>query len=318
MDNEEKIAYLERPRDCPPSDLCRCHLMWQDEETLLTGWANAIKILKVHTSQGGLTLNEMSIFDEEPKVKRTVEIVNIISTDFFISGISFWSETEIAVLAFVPPGQGHDVDQNGETTLDGEGCTELVPFPELHIIEKDTGKHSAADALPILGYVRFQNKFKIKVLLLCRFENLRASDYSLASTHEFLDLTGPPVLYIGTPKDVIIARTRDYDDRIFWAIENGNSEQAVALAKEGKNLLRRYDFNDVVHMHIKYLFASENYIDAASTLHEANIRSKSIWEHWVWAFAQQDQLSAIAELVPTSNPRLAHAQVYCFISLKWG
>jgi hypothetical protein len=40
----ERLTWIERPRGAPPPDQYRCTLCWQDEQTLLIGWADTVQI----------------------------------------------------------------------------------------------------------------------------------------------------------------------------------------------------------------------------------------------------------------------------------
>jgi hypothetical protein len=44
---EKFITYIDRPKKSPRPDMYRCNLCWEDDTTLLIGWADSIKIGKV-------------------------------------------------------------------------------------------------------------------------------------------------------------------------------------------------------------------------------------------------------------------------------
>jgi WD40 repeat protein len=43
-DKGERITYIERPNGSPRPDLYKCNLCWENDHTLLIGWADSVKI----------------------------------------------------------------------------------------------------------------------------------------------------------------------------------------------------------------------------------------------------------------------------------
>jgi hypothetical protein len=48
---QQRISYIDRPKNSPRADLYKCRLCWKDDATLLIGWANSVKIGVVKDKQ---------------------------------------------------------------------------------------------------------------------------------------------------------------------------------------------------------------------------------------------------------------------------
>ena len=46
-ETEQFITYIDRPKGSPRPDMYRCNLCWENERTLLIGWADSVKIGQV-------------------------------------------------------------------------------------------------------------------------------------------------------------------------------------------------------------------------------------------------------------------------------
>ncbi|KAJ3030993.1 UNVERIFIED_CONTAM: Vacuolar protein sorting-associated protein 41, partial [Siphonaria sp. JEL0065] len=189
----QKFAYIDRPPGSPRADLYRCNLCWQDDETLMIGWADSVKIGvikdRVKTeSVLGTTAMGVSV------PSKFVEIVCEFRTDFIVSGIAPL-RGQIVLLSFISNlEETQDVDV---LATSGRSAPEklLSNPPEIHVVDMD-GEHVANDILSLFGY-----------------EHYRANDYRLA----FLPSSSSPLdttFYIVSPKDIVVAKPRDLDDHI--------------------------------------------------------------------------------------------------------
>ena len=43
----QKISFIQRPRNAPPPSICRCHLTWENPNTLAIGWGTSIQMIGV-------------------------------------------------------------------------------------------------------------------------------------------------------------------------------------------------------------------------------------------------------------------------------
>eukprot|EP01100_Stratorugosa_tubuloviscum_P003657 TRINITY_DN188_c2_g2_i1.p1 TRINITY_DN188_c2_g2~~TRINITY_DN188_c2_g2_i1.p1 ORF type:complete len:925 (-),score=372.33 TRINITY_DN188_c2_g2_i1:105-2879(-) len=88
----QRITFIERLPGSPRPDLHRCSLFWQNDTTLLIGWANTVQICKVSeklTAITGIT-------------QRYVEVSSRFTTSSIIAGIAPFNDSEIVSVAFTP------------------------------------------------------------------------------------------------------------------------------------------------------------------------------------------------------------------------
>ena len=65
---------------------------------------------------------------------------------------------------------------------------------------------------------------------------------------------------------------------------------------------------DLAETYLRYLLSKHQYSKAAALCPRLLGRSALLWERWVWAFSQLEQLPTIAHHIPTENPRLDATQ----------
>ncbi|RHY07799.1 hypothetical protein DYB36_002545 [Aphanomyces astaci] len=158
----------------------------------------------------------------------------------------------------------------------------------MHVIDW-RGTQMAVDMLPLRG-----------------FEKLRATDYHALCLTFPRHTTNAPVLFLCTPKDVVVCRVRDVDDRVAYALSQRAYENALAIALTDVPSLKRHALDELVEYYLGELVLSQQYATAADVCRR--LLSPHLWEKYVYVFAQKGQLSAIAKFMPTSNPRLPTSQ----------
>ncbi|KAJ3692977.1 hypothetical protein LUZ60_012072 [Juncus effusus] len=290
MANNQRIAFIERPRASPRPEILRPHLVWQDDTLLVIGWGASVKIAAIRaTSQsngGNPNPNgmKMNIIMSSAKY---VDIVASFQTSYHISGIAPYGEA-LVVLSYIP------VEQNGEkefnaTVPSRQGAAQR---PEVRIV---TWKNDeiTTDALPVHGY-----------------EHYKAKDYALAHA----PFTGSsyaggqwaagdePLYYIVSPKDIVIARPRDAEDHINWLVNHGFHEKALEAAEAGEG--RTEVLEEVGAKYLDVLIVERKYAEAAMLCPKLLRGSAFAWERWVFHFAQLRQLPVLVPYIPTENPRL--------------
>ncbi|KAH3763249.1 vacuolar protein sorting 41, partial [Pelomyxa schiedti] len=129
VSSRQQIGAIPREPGSPRPDLYRCCLCWEDERTLIIGWADGVKICEVKerppTDQAGFFL----------------QITAKFKTDFFISGVAPYG-TQLVLLAYI------------EENTDPEGRPVVVPeryHPELRLMSK-SGREFVSDAIEVEGY----------------------------------------------------------------------------------------------------------------------------------------------------------------------
>ncbi|KAJ0406377.1 hypothetical protein P43SY_006985 [Pythium insidiosum] len=308
-ERDQRITYIERPPQCPPMELCRCHLEWQSSSTLLIGWAHTLRVVafkKVNplSPSASTTGNDPATVAAPGTL--TAEVVSLITFDFFVGGISVWGSTAVCVLAYRPPGSapaGVKSQKNEQRLVEGEGDAADIPFPEVHVVGLD-GKQASADILNLKGYYK-----------------LRASDYKMPSlqfTHANTAPDGASIYdagygklqYICAPKDVVICRLRDVDDRVAWALSRKQYEKALNVALGDAKSLRKHSMEELMEFHLSELLKKKQYKKAADEIRRLFVGEEFavLWEKYVYVFAQRGQLTAIAKYIPTTAPRLPTVQ----------
>eukprot|EP01114_Cavostelium_apophysatum_P004970 TRINITY_DN1546_c0_g1_i1.p1 TRINITY_DN1546_c0_g1~~TRINITY_DN1546_c0_g1_i1.p1 ORF type:complete len:976 (-),score=258.51 TRINITY_DN1546_c0_g1_i1:28-2796(-) len=264
-DKGQRITYIDRPKGSPRADLFRCHLCWENEHTLLIGWADSIKIGLIKergTSSSGLP-------------DRYVEIGALFKTDYYISGIAPFADY-LVVLAYV---EEQEDDEEG-TRQPGEPPKMVAQRPELRIITRKN-EDISSDSLTIHGY-----------------ENYKANHYRLGH------MASESLFYVVSPKDIIVAKPRDLDDHISWLMERKRYEEAMRAAEASDAPLREHNYVDIGEKYINYLLGAGQVNKAAEMCPKILKRDPGLWEKWILKFAEMANLKAICDYIPIANPTL--------------
>ena len=89
---------------------------------------------------------------------------------------------------------------------------------QLRVLARADGEDVSSDALPNRGH-----------------EYYEASDYALAADPaRVTGSEGLPLLFIASPKDVVVATPRDADDHVQWALDDGDYERRVRRRLRGR------------------------------------------------------------------------------------
>ncbi|DAZ93532.1 TPA: hypothetical protein N0F65_000148 [Lagenidium giganteum] len=301
-DKDQRITYIERPPNCPPMELCRCQLEWQSSSILLVGWAHTLRVIGFKKVNPASPSSAATVPSDLAPGSLTAEVVSLITFDFFVAGLSPWGATAVCVLAFRPPGTAPMPSMskgNEERSVAGEGESAEMPFPEVHVVNLD-GKQVCADILNLKGYYR-----------------LRASDYKMPSL-QFTSSNASPasatiyeagygrLAYICTPKDVVICRLRDVDDRVQWALSKKQYERCLEVALRDPKSLQKHSLDELIELYLGEMVKKKQFKKAAEEIRRLFVGEEyaKLWEKYVYVFAQRGQLSAIARYIPTTSPRL--------------
>lgn len=320
-DNDQRVTYIERPPNCPPMELCRCHLEWQGSDVLLVAWAHTLRVVtfkKGVPEHPGSPTSPAAISDADvPAGAITAEVVALLTFDFFVAGISPWGGgSVVSVLAFRPPGSGAAAAppmSQGKSTkeqrlIEGEGESGEMPYPEVHVVRLD-GKQVSADLLNLKGYQRLRASDYMMSTL--RYAHAHQSDLESTDPSSIYDAGYGQLAYVCTPKDVVICRLRDADDRVQWALARKQYGRALDVALHDPRALRRVVLTDVMETYLGDLLRQKKFQKAAEEIHRLFVGGDEyakLWEKYVYVFAQRGQLSVIARYMPTASPRLPQVQ----------
>jgi hypothetical protein len=186
----------------------RCNLFWKDPYTIYIGWANEVQICTVKKKIDSIKI-------EPDKSNFYVQIVSMFKTDFWICGISSFgqyltvlcldktedeSSSESIVTVPVPVSDSSS-EPNGNTAAAArvERTKSVGQRPKLHIIQPDR-----------LGYELVYTH----ILQTRGYQEYKPVDYHLES------LTDELLFFVVTPKDIVVAKSRDMDDHIQFLVEH--------------------------------------------------------------------------------------------------
>ena len=218
--SKQRITYISRPADSPRADLFKCTLNWQNDTTLLIGWADFLKIaiVKHRPAKAALGLGPSST---EPYV----EVSAIFQVDCMISGVAKHGEGYL-ILAYLTEDLGND-DGPGDPS---QHRRQLAARPELRVISNE-GEELSSDAIGLRNFAQAQ----------CR-------DYSLCPA------PSGDKYFVIAPQDIVVAQIRDEGDHISWLVEQQKYEAALgALDKAGPDARDRFDAGDVGRKYLHFL-----------------------------------------------------------------
>ena len=194
--SEQRIGFIDRGSSAPRAELFKCSLLWKDDSTLIVGWADHIKVVRVRSRSRSQTTGGL------PPL--TVEMTAIYQVDCMISGIAQYQSSYV-VLAYIPP----DTYDNEATEDPQEQRRKTANRPELRLIEH--GEEKTADALS-----------------LANFHLYGCNDYALVRSQR----PGEDVFFVVSPADVVVVRPRDQADHIEWLVVRERFEEALSAAGE--------------------------------------------------------------------------------------
>ncbi|WVR07632.1 hypothetical protein IAU60_004674 [Kwoniella sp. DSM 27419] len=265
----QRIGYIDRGSNAPRAELFKCTLQWKDDHTLVIGWADHIKIVRVRARAKSQTTAGL------PPL--TVEMTAIYQVDCMISGIAQYQSSYV-VLAYVAP----DTYENEATDNPAEQRRKAANRPELRLI--DRGEEVNADALSLANYHMYG-----------------CNDYSLVKSQR----EGEEIFFVISPADVIVVRPRDEVDHIDWLVERERYEEALSAAEElQKKHGNALDVHAIGLKYMNHLLAQGHYDQTALLAPKVLRQDTEAWETWIYIFVQHQQLPAIIPYIPTQKPRL--------------
>ncbi|KAI1791727.1 vacuolar assembling protein VPS41 [Ganoderma leucocontextum] len=321
--SQSRITFIDRPADSPRADLFKCTLHWQDENTLLIGWADQIKVARVRARPRKSAASNLPAL--------LVEITAVFQLDCMISGIlphlmtpspsapqphdttvkngsvrSTVSPILTSFLVVAYTVQDTSLLTGNEATADrAEQARKLAERPELRIISRG-GEELSSDALGISGYERWGcNDY---VLVDIEAASVKASASSPSAGHN-----GERFYIVLSPRDIVVVKPRDWRDHVAWLVERKRYEEALdviermgqedGVANGDKDVL---DAVQIGERYIEHLVGEGDFVKAARLCPKVCGQDTKRWEDWIFVFAQKHELQAIIPFVPTESPTLGH------------
>ncbi|OWT37452.1 vacuolar protein sorting 41 [Cryptococcus neoformans Bt1] len=265
----QRIGYIDRGASAPRAELFKCTLQWKDDQTLLIGWADHIKIVRVRSRPSSQASGNLAPL--------TVEMTAIYQVDCMISGVAPFGGSYV-ILAYVAP----DRYENEATDDPTEQRRKAANRPELRIIDK--GEETNADALSLANYHMYG-----------------CNDYSLVKSQKPQE----EAFLVISPADVIVVRPRDEADHIEWLVEKERFQEALEAAEEmQKKHGSALDMKGIGLKYMRHLVSKEQFEQAAGLAPKILEQDVAAWEKWIDIFVQHQQLPAIIPYIPTQRPRL--------------
>jgi len=308
IETEEKITFVERPVGV---DL-KCCLLWESPQSLMIAWSQTVHILVVCLMSLDLSA--------EAAPRRAAQIVRMwsVEADCTICGIASFDEDSVTMLACV-------TDESGAPAM-----------PELQIRSRLSGELlHVPDGLPLQGFATIEcSEYSLQSNrsgqpLALTSSSWRRTDWlkemspedrklsvrpvsSRKSNSTSMARNLPPVMYLVTPYEVIVARVRNLDDFVASAMRERRFKDALTLARANPTALRRTRLPDVVQVFLEDLLHHEHYAEAAAACPELFRGDAHAWEYWLLRFMKSGQLHALAPHIPTGSQSLDPA-VYALV-----
>ncbi|CAA7259453.1 unnamed protein product [Cyclocybe aegerita] len=327
--SQTRISYIDRPADSPRADLFKCTLHWQDDSTLLIGWADMIKVARIRARP---RTNPSAGASNLPPF--LVEVTAVFKLDCMVAGVvphptplnpaslavdglpeslkqdggkrsSTLTLTSFLIVAYTPPEAFDDTDEMTDDRA--RQARKAAERPEMRIISR-AGEELAADALSIANY-----------------QNWGCNDYTVVEATSLDDPHVPEAArsyVVMSPRDLVRVMPRDRRDHVDWLVERRRYEEALADAEKieaeeslsGVKPTTGVDEKGRVHLtaqdigqkYIEHLVHEGDFVKAAKLCPKVCGHDAKRWEDWIFAFAQRRELQAIIPYVPTENLRLDH------------
>ena len=208
---------------------------WQDDSTLLIGWADQIKVARIRARPRTTTSSASA--NIPPLL---AEITAVFQLDCMVAGIvphpsgqEPLSLTSFLIIAYTPP----DTSFYNEATEDrAQQAKKVAERPELRIISR-AGDELAADVLGISG-----------------FQSWGCNDYVLAEMGP--DSAAGRCYIVLSPKDIVIVKPRDRKDHIDWLVDHQRYEEALEeLEKLGDSQGGDINASEIGQKYVEHLVA---------------------------------------------------------------
>eukprot|EP01061_Rhynchopus_euleeides_P023547 TRINITY_DN3829_c5_g1_i1.p1 TRINITY_DN3829_c5_g1~~TRINITY_DN3829_c5_g1_i1.p1 ORF type:complete len:980 (+),score=353.51 TRINITY_DN3829_c5_g1_i1:55-2994(+) len=275
---DKKIVKVAREKNAPLADMYRCALCWETDTTLLISWANWLAVCVIKKRPSFETARDSSLPEQCGEVT-----ARFIMPSYFVSGIAPFGK-KLLMLTYP------------EDTMKKKAGT-ASPKPELRILNRVNTKMNEIE----------KNSIKLE-----GYERLLASDYRLAfDDREERDR----VYYILSPKEIVVCKPCDIDDRINWLLRRNRFEEAMKATRQvtrdgAFSPISRHTYQAVGEKYLAHLVDNGEYAKAAELLPEVLGNDADMWKKWVVVFQEKEQLTCIADVIPVDPSLKLGLDVY--------
>eukprot|EP00192_Tetraselmis_astigmatica_P002353 CAMPEP_0117695968 /NCGR_PEP_ID=MMETSP0804-20121206/28429_1 /TAXON_ID=1074897 /ORGANISM="Tetraselmis astigmatica, Strain CCMP880" /LENGTH=974 /DNA_ID=CAMNT_0005510089 /DNA_START=546 /DNA_END=3468 /DNA_ORIENTATION=+ len=305
----QRIGYIERQRNGPPPDMYRCSLFWESDALLYIGWGNCVQIARIVQREPPKQGDEPWRAITAPvnsavgaPAQRYVEIVAFFQTDYVVAGISPFGQ-DLAILAYITDGD------SAAPSGSGGGCGGEAARPELRIVTWDNVE-IASDALSLHGFAHYTaNDYRLAAFhtggasLPLGAEPPTAAAPSSRQVTKWWTDGNEPLYYVVSPKDIVLGRPRDGEDRVTWMLKKKRFDEALELVEKGE-AAKATTRENVAQSYLEHLLGTSQFHKAAELCPRLLQGNAAAWERWVYMFAQARQLPVLAPFIPVEEPRL--------------
>ena len=322
ISTQTAVCQISAPAGVGPADPYPCSLQWLSQSGgaksstdfhLLIGWADSFRQVSISVGQGG--------------GKASAAVLVKWSTDCLIcGGLQLFDEDHVLFLGYCPP----DWDDPSQTTV----TASQQPL-EVIVATRTSGEYVIADSLPLRG----SNTLGPSSYILLSSYQCKANRSDAYRWHlrNYMTQRGgargyAPICFVASRHDVVVARVRDVNDRVGRALQQRDLRAAVDWGRSDRAGLTRYQYGDLLRVHLTDLLLRGDFAIAASECCRLIDGDPLLWEAWIYKFIEHHQLQHIVDAVPLRDPRLPgfvyeavltcllheHPKLFLGVIKRWG
>lgn len=322
ISTQTAVCQISAPAGVGPADPYPCSLQWLSQSGgvksstdfhLLIGWADSFRQVHISVGQGG--------------GKASAAVLVKWSTDCLIcGGLQLFDEDHVLFLGYCPP----DWDDPSHPTV----TASQQPL-EVIVATRTSGEYVIADALPLRGSNTLGPS---NYILLSSYQcKANRSDAYRWHLRNYMTQRGgargyAPICFVASRHDVVVARVRDVNDRVGRALQQRDLRAAVDWGRSDRAGLTRYQYGDLLRVHLTDLLLRGDFAIAASECCRLIDGDPLLWEAWIYKFIEHHQLQHIVDAVPLRDPRLPgfvyeavltcllheHPKLFLGVIKRWG
>lgn len=295
----QRIFSIAKPANAAAMPHAKPHLYWESDSLLYVGWASTVTVARVMLLEETSTVGSVQ--------SHVMQILVSLDLQACILGVAPFGQ-DVALLA-----QRIDAETPQSTEQTTEDLAAMPPghemFPELKILSW-RGDEVASDVLPIMGAEGGAGG-NLGMSLACYYplskERTLQADRRLTAPkkvdYKWWPDGSEPLYYVVTPRDVVVGRPRDGDDRVSWLLQRRRFPEALKIASSDCSV-RKHSRALVAAQYLAHLVALRDFEAAARLCPELLQSDVAAWERQIYTFAQHRKLPLLASFIPTSKPQL--------------
>lgn len=222
-------------------------------------------------------------------VEKTTEMkrVQTSPTDHYLEITSMFTTDDIYVCGLAPCGANIAI-LGTEKGDNGRDATNSLLF---HMLEPHNKYYTEVSSDEIS--LRATSQLRTDFILSC-----------LASEQRF---------FIVSPREIIVARPADKDDKISYLLTKKKYEEAMNEVLENGPLLKRYTSLEVGQLYLGFLLDSQRFEDFRRLCQKIFGSQMSLWEEQVFLLTRKNQARVIADLLPCRQECKLSSDAYTLV-----